>query len=214
VRRVVSEVPTVDDLRDFAALQRFARQIDTTVSLDYWKSIPYFASFMEGYRPGERVRHEIENGTATTELNSAIARLRSIDADAVRGYRPVDYANARLRAFAGETVERGWWRLLWVSPSLPYLVPGRVYAPFSDGAVTKRLFFSAWSGVPTSVASLLSYEAERRMVSASALTENTAEARRAASSRLDYVVREGRTASMSTLALFWPHRDWRSWAIR
>ncbi|WP_232836285.1 helicase-related protein [Mycolicibacterium smegmatis] len=205
VRRVVSEVPTVDDLRDFAALQRFARQIDTRVSLDYWKSIPYFASFMEGYRPGERVRHEIENGTATTELNSAIARLRSIDADAVRGYRPVDYANARLRAFAGETVERGWWRLLWVPPSLPYLVPGRVYAPFSDGAVTKRLIFSAWSGVPTSVASLLSYEAERRMVSASALTENTAEARRAASSRLDYVVREGRTASMSTLALFWPH---------
>lgn len=205
VRRAVSEVPTVDDLRDFAALQRFARQIDSAVSLDYWKSIPYFASFMDGYRPGERVRHEIESGAATPELNSVIAKLRSINPDAVRGYRRVDYANARLRAFAGETIERGWWRLLWVPPSMPYLVPGRVYAPFSDGSVTKRLIFSAWSGVPTSVASLLSYEAERRMVLESGLTENTAEARRAASSRLDYVVREGRAASMSTLALFWPH---------
>src|SRR4029077_2190977 len=65
--------------------------------------------------------------------------------------------------------------------------------------------FSAWSSVPTSVASLLSYEAERRMVAGSALTENTADARRAVSSRLDYVVRDGRPSSMSTLAIFWPH---------
>ena len=52
VRRVVSDVPTPDDLRDYASLQSFARAIDSPVSLDYWKSIPYFASFMEGYRPG------------------------------------------------------------------------------------------------------------------------------------------------------------------
>ena len=85
------------------------------------------------------------------------------------------------------------------------LRPGQVYSPFSDGSVTKRLIFSAWSSVPTSVASLLSYEAERRMVAGSGLTENTADARRAVSSRLDYVLRDGRAASMSTLALFWPH---------
>ncbi len=205
VRRVVSEVPTVDDLRDYAALQSFARQLDSPVSLDYWKSIPYFASFMEGYRPGERARHEIETGSATTELISSIGRLRSIDPDAIRGYQSVDYANARLRAFAGETIDQGWWKLLWIPPSMPYFTPGHVYAPYSDGSVTKRLIFSAWSSVPTSVASLLSYEAERRMVAGSTLAENTAEARRAVSSRLDYVVRDGRASSMSTLALFWPH---------
>ena len=164
VRRVVSDVPTPEDLRGFVALQNFARAIESPVSLDYWKSIPYFASFMEGYRPGERARQQLETGSATTELRSSIAQLRSIDPQAVRNYEQVDYANARLRAFAAETIEKDWWKLLWVPPSMPYFAPGSVYSPFSDGSVTKRLIFSAWSSVPTSVASLLSYEAERRMV--------------------------------------------------
>lgn len=205
VRRVVSDVPTPEDLRGYSALQSFARAIDSPVSLDYWKSIPYFASFMEGYRPGERARQQLEGGVATPELTSTIGKLRSIQPEAVRNYERVDYANARLRAFAAETIEKDWWKLLWIPPSMPYMAPGEVYSPFSDGSVTKRLIFSAWSSVPTSVASLLSYEAERRMVEGSALSENTADARRAVSSRLDYVTRDGRAASMSTLALFWPH---------
>jgi hypothetical protein len=205
VRRVVSDVPTPDDLRDFAALQNFARAIDSPVSLDYWKSIPYFASFMEGYQPGERARQKLDTGSATEELRSTIGRLRSIDPQAVRNYDKVDYANARLRAFAAETIEEGWWKLLWVPPSMPYLTPSGPFSEVGDGSVTKRLIFSAWSSVPTSVASLLSYEAERRMVGRSGLMENTADARKAVSTRLDYVIRDDRSASMSTLALFWPH---------
>lgn len=207
VRRVVSPVPTPEDLRGYAALQAFAREVDAPVSLDYWKSIPYLASFMEGYRPGERARFQLESGTATSELRSCIEQLRSIDACAIRGYEAIDYGNARLRAFAGETIENDWWKLLWIPPSMPYLTPGGVFAKFSDGSVTKRLIFSAWSSVPTSIASLLSYEAERRMVAAAQRLENTAEARRAVSTRLDYVVRDGRAASMSTLSLFWPHPE-------
>lgn len=207
VRHEVSQVPTPDDLRDYAALQAFARAVESPVSLDYWKSIPYFGNFMEGYRPGERARAAIEEGTATKELIAAICRLRSIDSRAVRRYEAVDYANARLRVFAGETIDKEWWKLLWAPASMPYLVPGGVFAEFADGSVTKRLIFSAWSGVPTSIASLLSYEAERRMVAESDVTENSAEARRAVSTRFDYAVRDGRPASMSTLALFWPHPE-------
>lgn len=205
VRRVISDVPTSEDLCDYAALQNFARAVDSPVSLEYWKSIPYFASFMEGYRPGERARAAIESGLTTSELTASIAALRSVNPQSVGDYGEVDYGNARLRAFAGETVDEGWWKLLWVPPSMPYLAPGPIYAPFSDGSVTKRLIFSAWASVPTSVSSLLSYEAERRMIEGSTLTENTAEARRAVSPRLDYVVRDGRAAAMNTLALFWPH---------
>lgn len=204
VRHIASAPPTPEDLRGFAALQRFARQIEAPVSLDYWKSIPYFASFMEGYRPGEQARRRLEAGAETPELVSSITALRAIDGAAVRGYQQIDFANARLRTFAAETVENEWWKLLWIPPSLPYLAPGGAYAQFSGSDVTKRLIFSAWSGVPTSVASLLSYEAERRMLDG-ALTENTADARRAVSSRLDYVNRDGRPARMSALALFWPH---------
>ncbi|MDX1878949.1 helicase [Mycolicibacterium sp. 141076] len=207
VRREVSQVPTPDDLRDYAALQAFARAVESPVSLDYWKSIPYFGNFMESYRPGERARTALDKGTATTELTESLGRLRSIDPHAVKRYEAIDYANARLRAFAGETIEQEWWKLLWIPASMPYLVPGGVFAEFADGSVTKRLIFSAWSGVPTSIASLLSYEAERRMVAGSDLTENSAEARRAVSTRFDYALRDGRPASMSTLALFWPHPE-------
>ncbi|WP_396925852.1 helicase-related protein [Mycolicibacterium sp.] len=205
VRHIISDVPAPEDLRSYAALQAFARIIDAPVSLDYWKSIPYFASFMEGYRPGERARTEVEKATATDELQQALRKLRSLDPDLLRNYGVIDFANARLRAFAADTLDSGWWRLLWIPPSMAYLTPGGVYAGYSDGSVTKRLIFSAWSGVPTSIASLLSYEAERRMVAGSGLTENTAEARRAVSSRLDYVIRDDRPVSMSALALFWPH---------
>jgi hypothetical protein len=205
VRRVTSDAPTPDDLRDYAALQNFARTVDSPISLDYWKSIPYFASFMEGYRPGELARSKIQNGAAAPELRSRLSRLRSVDPKAIRDYQPIDYANARLRAFAAETVERDWWKLLWIPPSMPYLTPAGAFSQFSDGSVTKRLIFSRWSSVPTSVASLLSYEAERRMVAGSGLVSNTAEARKAVSTRLDYVVRDERAANMSTLALFWPH---------
>lgn len=207
VRREVSQVPTPEDLRDYAALQSFARAVDSPVSLDYWKSIPYFGNFMEGYRPGERARTALEKGTATTELTESIGRLRSIDPHAVKRYEAIDYANARLRAFADETVEQDWWKLLWIPPSMPYLAPGGVFTKFADGSVTKRLIFSAWSGVPTSIASLLSYEAERRMVVESDIAENSAEARRAVSKRFDYAVRDGRPTNMSTLAMFWPHPD-------
>ena len=71
--------------------------------------------------------------------------------------------------------------------------------------MTKRLIFSAWSAAPTAIASLLSYEAERQLVAGSRLTSNTAEARAAIATRLDYNLRGEQPAAMSVLALFWPH---------
>ncbi len=97
VRRVESRVPAPEDLQGYAALQAFAREVDSPVSLDYWKSIPYFASFMDGYRPGERARMQFETGTATAELRSSIGQLRSVDARAIRCYEAIDYGNERLR---------------------------------------------------------------------------------------------------------------------
>jgi hypothetical protein len=66
--------------------------------------------------------------------------------------------------------------------------------------------FSSWTATPTAIASLLSYEAERRIVKDSRLTVNSAESRKAISARFDYKVSaESGPASMSTLTLFWPH---------
>jgi hypothetical protein len=58
------------------------------------------------------------------------------------------------------------WRLLWIPPSLSYYAPAGPFAAPELANLTKRLVFSAWHMVPRAVASLVSYEAERRMMRA------------------------------------------------
>jgi hypothetical protein len=58
------------------------------------------------------------------------------------------------------------WRLLWMPPSLSYYILDGPFAAPELASVTKRLVFSAWHMVPRAVASLVSYEAERRMMRA------------------------------------------------
>ena len=38
----------------------------------------------------------------------------------VEQFQRLDWANARMRALAAETLDQDWWRLLWMPPSLPY----------------------------------------------------------------------------------------------
>ena len=88
---------------------------------------------------------------------------------------------------------------------MPYFTPAGPYADASAQSMTKRLIFSSWSAAPTAIAALLSYEAERRLVEDTRLTSNTASARAAIATRLDYDLRGEQPAAMSALALFWPH---------
>ncbi|GMA96658.1 helicase [Pseudolysinimonas kribbensis] len=196
--------PTVEDLIEFARLQAFGSEIEAPIDIEYWKSIPYFANFMDGYKPGERTRERFgtPEGIRAEEL---LAGARSLDQTTVASFGELDLGNGYLRALAKETVGRGWWRMLWMPPSMPYLQPGPIYESLRD--VTKRVVFSAWSGVPTSVASLLSYWAESQVAreSAGLFSENTPAARQAVSERLVYPVTAGEVGALSTLSLFWPH---------
>ena len=202
-RWIASAVPSIDDVIGFAGLERLGRALDAPIGLEYWKSIPYFANFMEGYKSGRRAR-ELLLGDPT--VRSALEAMPSLETSALEAYDEIDLGNSHLRAVAAETLDAGWWKLLWMPPSMPYLEPGPVYGSVGSRMITKRVLFSAWASVPTAVASLLSYEAERRMIGASGLLKaNTAEARRAVSARFNYVNRESGPAGMSTLALFWPH---------
>lgn len=205
VRCLATGSPTARDLREWAALRALGTRVNSPIDLEFWKSIPYFASFMDGYKSEDRVRTAIE-GPDGAEVASLLASTRSIDPAAVAAFEPVDFGNGHLRALAQETLDRGWWKLLWIPPTMPYLVPGPVYLPFDDGSVTKHVLFSAWTGVPTAIAALMSYEADRRAAgNRRVLRENTPEGRRAVGARLQYRLTDGRAATMSTLALFWPH---------
>jgi len=197
---------TAGDFMDFAGLRDLARAVGSSVQVEYWKSAPYFVNFLEGYQVGERLKSHLKTGKTDTAIDSALTRVTQLDVAALDRFQPLDLGNARLRSLADRTVGEGWWQLLWVPPSMPYLRPSGPYAePFAQ-KVTKQLVFSSWSATPTAIASLLSYEADRHLATGSErLTENTASARRRLATALTYRVEEGRAGAMSTLSLFWPH---------
>ncbi len=79
--------------------------------------------------------------------------------------------HARLNSLLKDTVDRNLWKLLWMPPALPYTQPQGDFAQEAASSTTKRLVFSSWLVVPKAIAAVLSYEAERRMISADRKTE-------------------------------------------
>jgi hypothetical protein len=199
-----SQLPA-DDLVAYVHLRELARHVGGSVSIDYWKSAPYFANFMDGYKIADQVRAALSSAHQATETVRLLGNTQRLDPEALLHYRTIDMGNERLRQLAAETVDAGWWKLLWLPPSLPYLEPGGPYAEAFAQHVTKRLIFSSWTATPTAIASLLSYSAERETVEGSDWTERSPSARKSRGSRLTYNTdARGRPQSMTSLALFWP----------
>ena len=161
---------------------------------------------MDGYkltREFERLDHR------TSEWRQIRPLLRTgeglLDWDEYRSYAEIDPENARLRSLLAETVDMGLWKLLWLPPSLPYYGLGEPFSGLGELDLTKRLVFSAWNVVPKAIASLASYEAERRMMTMGGESaENSPEARRRIKPLLQ-VKRSGTDLSgLSTLILLYP----------
>ncbi|GAA0333465.1 DEAD/DEAH box helicase family protein [Micropruina glycogenica] len=197
------------DLLGFVAMRDVARKVGAPFSVEYWKSAPYFANFMDGYKIAEKVREALKDPSRATGVRRLLKRTQRLDTDAIKAYEAVDLANARLRRLADETVDAGWWKLLWVPPSLPYLAPGGPYAEQFASRVTKRLVFSSWMATPSAVATLLSYESDRLSAGDSFRDKTPDERdteRKGRRGRLAFRMdrERDRPASMATLALFWP----------
>lgn len=186
--------PTAEDLLGFVALRRIADEVGGNLSVEYWKSAPYFLNFMDGYQLSERFREcELDPWSRRALLeNAQIIRRHDL-----RGTGEIEPANARLRQLVAETLDRGLWRLLWLPPSMPYHEPLGAHAEVDPAFVTKRLIFSSWAAAPTAIASLLSWTAIHRMQSA---IDGEGPTR----PRLAYRIEEGRPSGMTALALFLP----------
>ena len=205
-----SDAPTRDirvrpeDFTDFAALRRVADAVSAPLSVEYWKSAPYFLNFLSGYRVGDKVRAAMKIPESRAGLVPLFKGAQRIDKSRVAQFKTLEWANARMRALADEALGSDWWRLLWMPPSLPYHSFGGPYEYIEPAAITKRLIFSSWVAAPSAIASLLSYEVQRRIFRGADHFVNTPEARNAISSRLAYSMSGGRPGSMSAIALFWP----------
>lgn len=187
------------DIAGFVALHRLATAIDAPLTIEYWKAAPYFANFLDGYRVGQQMKAALGNIERRHDLQPLLRATQRIHRRDVDQFRPIDWGNARLRRLADDTVERGWWRLLWMPPSMAYHEPGGVYSGPGVEGITKRIVFSSWVAAPSAIASLLSYEAERRIRSDAGRLD-----RDRFTPRLQYRLKEGRPSAMTTLALFWP----------
>lgn len=190
-------VPSGAEIADWAALHRLDQHLGAHIDIEQWKSIPYFATFMDTYKAGSRVR-ELLDGSGSEAIAPLLSATRGLTAEQVEQRAEIDLGNGMLRTLAADTVGRGWWKLLWMPPSMPYLRPGPVYSSIGD--VTKHVVFSAWNGVPTAIAALLSHEASRLSHRGRSRSSDSSAARLAWS-----LNEEGRPTQMSTLALFWPH---------
>ena len=195
---------TAGDFAGFVALRRVADEVKAPLSIEYWKSTPYFFNFLAGYRMGERLRAEMKTQGRRDDLAPLFGGAQRIVKSDVENFQPVEWGNARMRSLAAETLEQGWWRLLWMPPSLPYHALGGPYENVDQTTTTKRLIFSSWVAAPSAIASLLSYEVERQIFTQGGRSVNTAADRASISSRLDYRTAGDRPSSMSALALFWP----------
>lgn len=206
VERVVAAEPVqTAELVGYAQLRKLAQFVDGQLSVDYWKSAPYFINFMEGYQLRNKVDIGRKDPARAEEVGKLLRNTHYVSRATVEAFGEVDLGNARLRRLAGETIGAGWERLLWVPPTLPYFEP---QAPFDAAAVqgmTKRLIFSSWAAAPTAIASLLSYQAERLIAGPRGPDlGNTPEGRRRVGPRLTYRLEGSRPAAMTTLSLFWP----------
>ena len=190
------------DLRSYMSLSALFRTARAGNPMEYWKSVPLFAHFLTDYKIGRMLDGRIHCDREAVE--PVLPSLSTIDPAIYRAYGAIETDNAKFRAVREHTVGQGWWKLLWMPPSLPYLEPAGPYAEV--GPTTKQLVFSAWNAAPTAITTLLSYEAERQILEGSELHgENSAEARKRFRGRLRFRVRDGEPQAMSTLALFIPH---------
>ena len=187
------------DLRHAAEADALACAVDAGEQIEYWKSVPYLINYLKHYQlrnrldaelqsPSDRIREAVSNATDGMLKRSTIAE-----------YRELDPANPRMRVLFQDTIDNGMWQLLWMPPSMPYVQPGGSYR--DKGGVTKALVFSSWRAVPDAIASICSYEAERRMVSGykPATTYDWVSSR-----LLDFRESGGRLAGMPVIAWLFP----------
>ena len=150
------------DIRSYIEAQELLDYIGVNyhVPVDYIKSTPYIMSFMRDYQLKRDVeKYFRKNPDETGEINKPSLWL---DRSTIANFDEIPNNNARLDRVMKATLQDGEENLLWIPPSKPYY---KLQGAFECSELTsKTLIFSSWEMVPRMLASLISYEAERRTV--------------------------------------------------
>lgn len=149
------------DVNQYLAADALFRAVGDSDPMTLWKSAPYLPHFMRGYKFNERLDNAIEQSPHLIVEVLNQYQHSFLSAEKINQWTAIEPSNAKLREMVVSHLDRGYWRLLWMPPTLSYWPPE---GPFREAPnATKTLMFSAWNVVPDVVSAILSYEAERRM---------------------------------------------------
>lgn len=208
--------PSEADIKSYVVIQNLLKQIQIPyrAPVDYVKSSPYLLSFMRNYQ----LKRDIESyfKKHPNEMKKAKGKYLWLSRNRIEEFSEIEPANARLEylqdiLFKNEKAHN----LLWVPPSRPYYEPQGVFR--KTNSFSKVLVFSSWEMVPRMLASLISYESERRNVKV--LKDRSSEEARNAryfssnskgkrypAPRLNFAISDGEPKGMPLFCLLYPSR--------
>ena len=197
------------DIRSYVQAQELLDRIGENchVPVDYIKSTPYLMSFMRDYQLKQRVERYF--GKHPQELNKIRKDTFWLKRSVIDHYDRIPCNNARLERVMDYVLQSGVEKLLWLPPSRPYYELQGVYK--DTDCMSKTLIFSSWEMVPRMLASMISYETERRTVGRLAKEDQDREVhyfysgdRRYPSARMNFSVSNGTPSGMYLFCLLYP----------
>lgn len=199
-----------NDIVAFLEAEELVKSISgiSTVPVEYVKSCPYLLSFSNQYKFRKNIDNHFRHNQQL--INQAKRKMLWIDESGIEKYKELITPNARLEMLKEVAFENKSELLLWIPPSKPYYEPQGVFKEARN--FSKILVFSAWEMVPRMIASLISYEAERRsvgkLVASNKDKKNTTysapNSRRFPVARLRFNIENDMPQSMSLFCLLYP----------
>lgn len=163
------------DIQNFIATDNVVRYLNESeeraiqplhAPVEFCKSAPFPLSFLDDYKLKHQIRARKQEPEVEAQLRANPAAW--IDHRDVNRYA-LEFVgegaisnNAKLTQVLDEVLGNNGEQLLWIPPSLPCYPLGGVFA--GSIGFSKTLIFSAWLMVPRMLASLISYEVERRTI--------------------------------------------------
>lgn len=162
------------DIAAQLAVSRLANFIgvDSTIPIEYVESCPFVLSFLKGYKLRDRLHksfYRAKDNLFFKRAHHSTPSLLWIRESDIEGYQPLSFPNSRFRELlddvfcTGARSNQDASSLLWVPPSRPYYSVSDGPYVGVDG-FSKTLVFSSWTMVPRMMATLISYEDERRSI--------------------------------------------------
>lgn len=127
--------------------------------MNFYKSVPYPFSFLTDYQFARAWKEE--TGDAQLEAERA-KQIHWAPLDKINTYETLPYPCAAFRGLLDHLFTDGTELLLWVPPAQPTYPLTGVFA--GRRGFTKTLLFSSYRMVPRAISTLVSYEAERRVI--------------------------------------------------